>query len=192
MVLLYATSVYPAIEECNARVTQFCENDEEWNKTRFCQINSKVVEYRYEEIIITVLFVMFNFLGHTTRRYPRMKLLVISMTLWQVCKSFGCSLKEARRRKQRTRQCYKYHEINTVLKSYEELKEISNLIRKLVGKMLVTEIVEDILYFSLEVQLRLKKADWFSIFVVFETWLVAFLAYYTAACAAEPVNVHML
>lgn len=123
-----------------------------------------------------------------------MKLLVISLTVWAVCKSFGKWIKEQSRKKRDHRKSYNAQEISRVLESYEDLKELSDLIRQLVGKMLITEIAEDILYFSLEVQLRLREADWFSIFVVIETWLVAFLSYFIAACAAEPVwaiNVQM-
>lgn len=114
------------------------------------------------------------------RRLPRGALLAIALTVWQMSTSFADFIK------QRNLQSghYQNHEIMTVLVAYEKLKCISNLISDLVGEMLICEIVEDIVYFSLEVQLRLRRSNWFNIFVVFETWLVAFLAYYIAACAA--------
>lgn len=179
-VLLCGTSVKRSVEEVKSRWEDLCIEHKFGRHDSFC-IDRK---YQAWQTLAKVLFGIFNYVGRTTRRLPRLYLLMIALTIWQTCKSFAKSLHQ----KHKQRDHYQTGEITKVLLAYEELKSISNLTRDLVGEMLISEIVEDIVYFSLEVQLRLRESDWFSIFVVFETWLVAFMAYFFAACAAEHVN----
>lgn len=113
---------------------------------------------------------------------------MIGCTLWQLCKSFKKHLQQQNQQHDIEKKSYSSSEIFTILSAFEQLKEISNLICEVIGEMLISEIVEDIVYFSLEVQLRLRDAEWFNIFVIMESWLVAILAYFVSACAAGHVR----
>lgn len=177
VLLTVATSLNRSLSESSEHVSDFCSNDCLGQKL-YCQDG----KYSVAKTLFNVILVIFNYFGRMTRRLPRLELLIIALTFWQICKSYSKHLQDKSRRKD--------HEVKVVLDAYEELKRISGLICNLVGEMLISEIAEDVVYFSLEVQLRLRKSDWFSIFVTFETWLMALLAYFIAACAAEQVSHH--
>ncbi|CAL8111683.1 unnamed protein product [Orchesella dallaii] len=178
--LLLITSLYRTIVESGKHMEEFCKHNR-YGQQIICN-NGK---HKHLKILaLQILYVLGNTMARNTRRLPRLEFLIIALTLWQLCKSFSRSI----RRRNEYHALYQNHEVMLILSAYEELKEISNLICILIGETLVSEIVEDIVYFSLEVQLSIRSADWFGVLVIFETWITAFLAYFIAANAAEHVR----
>lgn len=178
--LIGGTCVDRAIAEANRKWAAICDGKNRLYQHNFFCFDST---YGIEHYLAKCFYTIFIYFGRFTGQFPRMGLLIIALTLWQVCKSFGHWVKMQARENSGS-----IYNTQCVLACYEELKEISHLLRKLIGEMVICEILEDIVYFSLEIQLRLRDADWFSILIISETFVMAFLAKLIAACAADHVN----
>ncbi|CAL8111684.1 unnamed protein product [Orchesella dallaii] len=177
--LILVTSLFRTLVESGRHLDEFCKHNR-YGQQIICNNGN----HKHLKILtLQTLYVLGNTIARNIRRISRVQFLVIALTLWQLCKSFSKSI----RQRNDCQSVYQNREVLLILSAYEELKEISNLICDIISETLVTEIVEDV-YFTLEVQLSIRSADWLGILVIFETWITAFLAYFIAANAEEHVR----
>lgn len=87
--------------------------------------------------------------------------LVAGITLWQPVMGFYDQIKEDIDRLKNSKNAVKIEYVNFILKQYEELKELSELIKDAVEGTILTHMIEETVYLSIHMNAVFVGVDWF-------------------------------